>query len=138
MLLSFVPAGLAQEAPYQDPGMKKIVEVAIVCRDAEASAKRWAAFLGFQPPKPGLTRPGKEMNLIYRGKPPHRLSQCRLFGARTGGPPFELMEPICGDTARKASTWTKHGESVNHIAFKPWLMWPINPSEDSGGPGALR
>jgi hypothetical protein len=30
----------------RDPGLKTIVQIAMVCRDIEVTAKRWAAFLG--------------------------------------------------------------------------------------------
>ena len=116
VFLSFVPASMAQEAPYQDPGMKKIVQIAIVCRDAEASAKRWAALLGVQPPKPDITRPGSEVNLIYRGKPSNSQLKVAYF-ALDGQPALELMEPVGGDTAWKEHL-DQYGESVHHVAFQ--------------------
>jgi len=116
MFLSFAPASMAQEAPYQDPGMKKIVQVAITCRDVEASAKRWAALLGVPVPKPGLTRVGNDVNLIYRGKPSNSQIKVAYF-ALDGQPALELMEPVGGDTAWKEHL-DQYGESVHHIAFE--------------------
>ena len=34
------------ESRYVDPGLKKMVQVAIVVKDIEASSKRWAELLG--------------------------------------------------------------------------------------------
>jgi catechol 2,3-dioxygenase-like lactoylglutathione lyase family enzyme len=96
--------------------MRKIVQVAIICRDVQACANRWAALMGVQSPRVGMTRPGSEVNLIYRGKPSNGQIKVAYF-ALDNGPALELMEPVGGDTAWKEHL-DEHGETVHHIAFQ--------------------
>ena len=80
--LLFGVTAKAADPIYHDPGMKTIVQVAIVCRDIDACSKRWAALLGMDPPKITTTKPGREVNLIYRGKPSN--GQVKLAFFETG------------------------------------------------------
>jgi len=54
---------------YHDPGMEKVIQIAIVVKDIEAAAKNWAELLGRPVPEIRTTRPGNEVDVIYRGKP---------------------------------------------------------------------
>jgi catechol 2,3-dioxygenase-like lactoylglutathione lyase family enzyme len=104
----------AQSQPARDPGFKFITQVALVTKDVEASAKRWAALLGVEVPEISTTRPGSEVHMIYQGKPSN--SQAKLAFLKAGQVTVELIQPIGPDSA-----WMKflneHGEGVHHIAF---------------------
>jgi hypothetical protein len=41
----------ARDTLYCDPGLQKVVQVTLVCKNLEASAKRWAEVLGLEVPK---------------------------------------------------------------------------------------
>ena len=110
-------AGLAagQTVPYQDPGIGKIAQVAIVCKDLDACSARWAKLLGQPAPPPRTTLPGREVNVMYHGKP--STGQVRLTFFKTGEATLELMQPVGPDTFWKEDL-DRRGEGVNHIAFK--------------------
>lgn len=105
----------AQPQPGLDPGMKTIVQVAIVTRDIEASAKRWAAVLGLPAPTITTTRPGEEVKVVYRGKPSSGRAKLAFF--RLGQVVLELIEPVGGDTSWKQFL-DEHGEGVQHLGFQ--------------------
>jgi catechol 2,3-dioxygenase-like lactoylglutathione lyase family enzyme len=109
------PALRAQEPPAKDPGFEKIVQIAIVTRDIEASAKRWAALLGMPQSPITTTRPGQEVKVVYRGKPSS--GQAKLTFFRTGQVVLELIEPVGGNTAWKEFL-DQHGEGVQHIGIQ--------------------
>lgn len=116
----FLIAGLAILAPaegpsYHDPGMKAVVQVAIVCRDIEATSRRWAAVLGVDPPQIHLTKPGREVQAIYRSHPTN--GQARLAFIKAGQVTLELIQPVGPDTSWRQFLDQK-GEGVQHIAFQ--------------------
>ncbi len=108
-------ATFCQENPYVDPGMKKIAQVAIVCKDIEASRARWAALLGMEPQPIRTTRPGNEVKVLFRGKPSNARAKLAFFNA--GETVIELIQPLGGD-----SSWQqfldKNGEGVQHLGFQ--------------------
>lgn len=108
-------AGIAfAQAPAPDPGMKTLVQVAIVTKDIEASAKRWAAVLGLPVPSISTTRPGNEVKVVFKGKP--STGQAKLAFFKCGQVVIELLEPVGKDTSWKE--WLdQHGESVQHLGF---------------------
>jgi catechol 2,3-dioxygenase-like lactoylglutathione lyase family enzyme len=95
--------------------MNKIVQVAIVCKDIEASSQRWARMLGMKVNPIRTTLPGREAKVFYHGKPSDGRIKLTFFN--TGQAVLELMEPVGGDTAWK-DYLDKNGEGVQHIAFK--------------------
>ena len=105
---------VAQNATPRDSGFKAITQVALVTKDIEASAKRWAAVLGVDVPKITTTRPGNEVHMVYQGKPSN--ARAKLAFLRAGQVTVELIEPVGA-----GSSWKKfldeHGEGVHHIAF---------------------
>ena len=105
----------AQDPAYHDPGMKVVTQVAIVCRDIEATSKRWATLLGVNQPQIHTTKPGHEVKLMYRGHPSE--GQAKLAFINLGQVTLELIQPVGGDTAWKEFLDT-HGEGVHHIAFQ--------------------
>ena len=115
LITAMMPLVRSADMTYRDPGFKKIVQVAIVCRDIEAASKRWAALLGVEAPKINTTKPGKEVHMVVRGKPSN--AQVKLAFIQTGQIVLELLQPLGG-----ASSWQEgldeNGESVHHIAFQ--------------------
>ncbi|MFC2124142.1 VOC family protein [Bacteroidota bacterium] len=106
----------SDESRYVDPGLKKMVQVAIVVKDIEASSKRWAELLGMPMPEIRTTRPGNEVDVIYRGKPSNGKVKLSFF-ALNDGMVLELLEPITEGTAWKEFL-DEHGEGVQHLGFK--------------------
>jgi methylmalonyl-CoA/ethylmalonyl-CoA epimerase len=98
-----------------DPGLKTIVQVAIVCRDIEVTAKRWAALLGVEVPTISTTGPGNECGMTYRGEPSN--AQCKLAFFETGTCALELIQPL-GPGSSWQDSLDKYGESIHHLAFK--------------------
>jgi len=98
-----------------DPELKKVIQVAFVCRDVEATSKRWAAVLGVDPPKIWLTHPGPEVKMIYRGKPSNGRAKIAIINA--GQVDLEFLEPVGENSSWKDYLDTK-GEGVQHIAFR--------------------
>jgi catechol 2,3-dioxygenase-like lactoylglutathione lyase family enzyme len=100
---------------YHDPGLKKVVQVAIVVRDIEASSKLWAELLGMPVPEIRTTRPGHEVKEIYRGKPSE--GQVKLTFFDLGQVVLELRQPISEGTSWKEFL-DKKGEGVQHLGFQ--------------------
>jgi hypothetical protein len=103
------------ENRYHDPGMEKVVQIAIVVKDIETAAKHWAELLNKPVPEIRTTRPGNEVDVIYRGKPSN--GQVKLTFFILGEVVIELLEPITEGTAWKEYLDEK-GEGVQHIGFK--------------------
>lgn len=115
MLVVCAAAAMQQPLTEPDPGMKTIVQVAIVCRDVDATSKRWAALLGVDPPAIHLTKPGKEVKEIYRGRSSQ--GQAKIAFVRFGQLGLEIIEPVGPDTSWREFL-DKNGEGVQHIAFR--------------------
>ncbi len=115
-VLALLPAmAPAQSAAYHDPGMKVVTQVAIVCRDVDATSKRWAAVLGVDPPKISTTKPGHEVKVMFHGRPSD--GQAKLAFIKLGQVTLELIQPVGGDTAWQQFL-DSNGEGVQHIAFQ--------------------
>ena len=108
---------------YNDPGLKKVIQIAIVVKDIEASSKKWAEVLGMPIPEIRTTRPGHEVKEIYRGKPSE--GQVKLTFFNLGQVVLELLQPISEGTSWKEFLDTK-GEGVQHIGFNV-----VDPSKTS-------
>jgi methylmalonyl-CoA/ethylmalonyl-CoA epimerase len=120
-LLSFtmIMSGYSQKSNtvgtiYHDPGLKKVIQVAIVVRDIDASARKWAELLGMPVPEIKTTRPGHEVKEIYRGKPSE--GQVKLTFFDLGQVVLELLQPISEGTSWKEYL-DKKGEGVQHLGF---------------------
>jgi hypothetical protein len=100
---------------YHDPGMQKVIQIAIVVKDIETAAKKWAELLDKPVPEIRTTRPGNEVDVVYRGKPSN--GQVKLTFFILGDVVIELLEPITEGTAWKEFLDEK-GEGVQHIGFK--------------------
>ncbi len=99
----------------RDPGLKTVFQVAIVCRDIEATGKRWAALLGVDPPKSITTDPGSAGNMVYRGQPSDARAKLAFLDA--GSCQLELIQPL-GPPSSWQEALDECGESIHHIAFK--------------------
>ncbi len=115
VMAAMMPLGRSADVTYRDPGFKKIVQVAIVCRHIEATSKRWATFLGVEAPKIITTKPGKEVHMVVRGKPSN--AQVKLAFIQTGQVVLEMLQPLGGDSSWQEGL-NENGESVHHIAFQ--------------------
>jgi catechol 2,3-dioxygenase-like lactoylglutathione lyase family enzyme len=104
----------AQSQPARDPGFKTITQVAVVTKDIDASARRWAALLGVETPSISVTAPGNEVHMMYRGKPSN--SRAKLAFLKAGQVTVELIQPLGPNTSWKKFL-DEHGEGVHHIAF---------------------
>ena len=116
-LIPFLGLPLAAQTatPVKDPGFEKIVQIAIVTRDIEASAKRWSALLGIPQAPITTTRPGQEVKVVYRGKPSS--GQAKLTFFKTGQVVVEMIEPVGPNTAWKEYL-DKYGEGVQHVGIQ--------------------
>ncbi len=116
LLALLLPMLAPAQAPAAiDPGLKTVVQVAIVTRDIEASVKRWAAVLGVEAPKITTTRPGQEVKVEFRGKPSG--GQAKLAFFKLGQVVLELIEPVGQGTSWRQYL-DEHGEGVQHLGFQ--------------------
>jgi len=95
-------------------GSTALAQVAIVVRDIEAAARKWADVLGMPTPEVIITRPGLEVAQTYKGV--RSSAQAKLAFFNLGQVQLELIEPMGGD-----STWQealdRNGEGLHHLAF---------------------
>jgi catechol 2,3-dioxygenase-like lactoylglutathione lyase family enzyme len=115
LILMAALAAPAQQPTAIDPGLKTVVQVAIVTKDIDASAKRWAAVLGMEVPKISTTRPGQEVKVVFKGKP--STGQAKLAFFKLGQVVLELIQPVGKDTSWKQFL-DQHGEGVQHLGFQ--------------------
>lgn len=97
-----------------DPGIRKLAQVAIVCRDIHAAIARWSAVLGVPPPKPITTDPGSQCAMTFRGRPSD--AQCHLAFFDLGGVQLELIQPLGGDSSWQEGL-DRNGEGFHHLGF---------------------
>ena len=103
------------QARYHDPGLKKVIQIAIVVRDIEAASRHWSDVLGMPVPEIRTTRPGHEVKMIYRGKPSE--GQVKLTFFNLGQVVLELLQPVGEGTSWK-EILDKKGEGVHHLGFQ--------------------
>jgi methylmalonyl-CoA/ethylmalonyl-CoA epimerase len=99
----------------RDPGFKSVVQIAIVCRDIDATGKRWAALLGIDPPKSFTIDPGLQCEMTFRGQPSN--ANCKLAFIKTDSCQIELIQPL-GPGSSWQEGLDETGEAVHHIAFQ--------------------
>ncbi len=99
----------------QSLGTTTIVQIGLVVRDVEATARGWADTFGLPMPEIITSDPVAKAHTQYRG----RLSTARVRQAffQMGPVQVELIEPI-----GEPSTWhdqlEQHGDSIHHVAFR--------------------
>ena len=95
-------------------GSSTIVQVGLIVRDIEKTAKAYADLFGVEVPEWSLTDPEEKAQTRYRGQPTEARAKLAFF--RLGSVSLELIEPVGGP-----STWQEfldtNGEGVHHIAF---------------------
>ena len=112
---------------------KQMVQVGIIVRDVEKSARIWAEFLGEDEVPSISIASGSDLNPTrYMDKPSD--AKARLAFFRLDNITIELIEPVGGP-----STWQEfldtRGEGIHHIAFTVDDMdKSIRAFEDSGIP----
>lgn len=92
-----------------------VCQIAIVVRDIEQAARRYADLFGVPVPEAHTTDTEDKTHIRYRGRPTP--ARAKLAFVQMGQISLELIEPIGGP-----STWQEfldsHGEGVHHIAFR--------------------
>jgi catechol 2,3-dioxygenase-like lactoylglutathione lyase family enzyme len=132
LLLTLVTGSLLAQSPaYHDSGMKAVTQVAIICRDIDATSKRWAAVLGVDPPAISTTKPGHEVKAMFRGHATE--GRAKLAFIKLGQVTLELIQPVGGDTSWQQFL-DKNGEGVQHIAFQ---VTDLNKSVDAFGDAGM-
>lgn len=95
--------------------LESVCQIAIVVKDIEQAAQKWANVFGVQAPESRLTDPEEKSHIRYHGQPTS--AQAKLAFFQMGQISLELIEPVGGP-----STWKEfldeHGEGVHHIAFR--------------------
>lgn len=95
-------------------GLGKLAQVAVIVRNIEEAAEKWAKLLGVEKPRVVETAEWEETHMMYRGAPSRGRAKLAFFDL--GGVTLELIEPIGGP-----STWSefleRHGGGIHHVAF---------------------
>lgn len=100
----------------QEPhiGNHRIAQIAIVVRDIEEAAKRWADLFGLEVPTPITTQPGLTVNQTYRGRPSD--AQAKLAFLNLENVQIELIQPLGGESSWQ-QVLDEKGECVHHIGI---------------------
>lgn len=95
-------------------GSTTLAQVALVVRDIESAARKWADVLSMPVPEIIVTAPGLEVEQTFQGAPSNARAKLAFF--QLGQFQLELIEPVGGD-----STWQevldRKGEGFHHLAF---------------------
>jgi len=92
----------------------KVVHVAMVVSDVEASVRRYWNDLGIGPWKLYTLDPSNTSNMTFHGKPVQHSFRAAL--ADIGDMGWELIQPL-DDRSVYAEHLSKHGEGLHHVAF---------------------
>ncbi|MFC2098256.1 VOC family protein [Bacteroidota bacterium] len=111
---------------------KQMMQVGLIVKDVETSAKAWAGFLGEEVPKVSIAV-GSDLNPTqFKGKPSDAKAKLAFF--KLDNITIELIEPLGGHSTWQEFLDTK-GEGIHHIAFEVNDMeLSIKKFEDSGIP----
>jgi len=94
---------------------ESVCQIAIVVRDIEQAARRYADLFGVPVPEARVTDTADKTHIRYHGQPTPARAKLAFF--QMGQISLELIEPVGGP-----STWQEfldsHGEGVHHIAFR--------------------
>jgi len=92
-----------------------IIQIGIIVRNLEETARAWSRLLGVPLPKISITDTVELSHAEYQGQPTLALAKLAFFPL--GQVTLELIEPI-----GEPSTWHDqlvcHGQSLHHIAFE--------------------
>ena len=96
-------------------GNNLCVQIGILCKDLETTAKKYAEFFGVDMPPIGQTGPYEQAHTEYHGKPVK--GRCRQAFFKVGpNIDIELIEPDGEDSVWRDDL-LEHGEGLHHIAF---------------------
>ena len=113
-------------------GGTKVVQIGIVVRDVEKSAKRYAEFFGVEDPKIIISETEDKAKTRYYGKPTMARVKQAFFNFDNIS--IELLEPVGGPSTWKDFLDSK-GEGFHHIAFEIKDMDDkIAQMQDKGAP----
>lgn len=101
--------------PPKPLASSRMVQVGLVVRNVEESAKRYAAVFGVPVPSAHETDALEKTHMAHRGKPSTARAKLAFFNM--GSLSLELIEPIGGPSTWQEFLDTK-GEGVHHIAFE--------------------
>ncbi len=96
------------------PTLKKILQVGLVVRDSEASARRYWQEFGIGPWRFYTVDPSNTPGMTFRGKPVEHAFRAAV--AEVGNIQLELIEPLTGPSLY-AEHLASHGEGLHHLAF---------------------
>lgn len=95
-------------------GTTTVMQVGLIVRDVEATARAWSKILGLPMPEIMITDTYEGAQTEYQGQ--RSDARARLAFFHLGQVDLELIEPI-----GEPSTWNDqlvaHGDSLHHIAF---------------------
>jgi catechol 2,3-dioxygenase-like lactoylglutathione lyase family enzyme len=94
---------------------RKMVQVAVIVKDAEEKAKKWADLLGVEVPKAVVSEPAATAKTMYRGKPTK--ARVKMVFFELDNLTLELLEPVGGPSVWREVLEEK-GECVHHVAFE--------------------
>ncbi len=117
IIVSFIVLGSTMEQKRPDALIsdKQMMQVGIIVKDVENSAKAWATFLGNEEVPEIIVASGSEINPTkYKGKPTD--AKARLAFFQLDNITIELIEPLGGPSTWQEFLDTK-GEGIHHIAF---------------------
>ncbi len=95
-------------------GNTTLAQVAIVVKDIEEAARRYADVFGMPVPEIITTEPGMEVAMTFKGEPSN--AQTKLAFFRLGQVELELVQPLGGNSAWQDGL-DRNGEGFHHLAF---------------------
>lgn len=117
IIVSFLVLGSTMEQKRSEAliANQQMMQVGIIVKDIENSAKAWAAFLGNEKIPEIIVASGHDLNPTeYKGKPSD--AQAKLAFFQLDNVTVELIEPMGGPSTWQDFLDTK-GEGIHHIAF---------------------
>ena len=94
--------------------MDGFIQIALVVKDIEKAAKKWADLFGVPVPEIRIDEPRENPNLTYRGKP--AFYGLKFAVIQANGFVIELHEPDEHESTFREFL-DKHGNGVHHIGF---------------------
>ena len=95
-------------------GSTILAQVAIVVRDIEEAARRYADVFGLPVPEIITTEPGLDAAMTFKGEPSN--AQTKLAFFRLGQVELELVQPLGGKSSWQ-DVLDRKGEGFHHLAF---------------------
>jgi hypothetical protein len=92
------------------------IQVALVVRDIEKAAKKWAELFNVPVPKIAVSEPKPDPHVSYRGKQACYGLKFAVIDVKDRGFVIELHEAGSGDSTFKEFI-DKHGNGVHHLGF---------------------